>query len=68
MKQFAEYHTSETEEEGQSLARTWSVIGIALCVGIFLYLSYVARKAVQEEIEDEEGMVLPSNMSEVNGR
>jgi len=68
VKQFAEYHTSEKEEEGQSLARTWSVIGIALCVGIFLYLSYVARKAVQEEIEGEEGMVLPSNMSEVNGR
>lgn len=29
-----------------------TVAGILLCVAIFFYLSYVARKAVDEELED----------------
>ena len=30
-----------------------TVAGIALCVAIFVYLSYVARRAVDDELEDE---------------
>lgn len=30
-----------------------TIIGIVLCVAIFVYLSYVARRAVDEELEDE---------------
>ncbi len=30
-----------------------TIIGIALCVAIFVYLSYIARKAVDEELEED---------------
>jgi len=35
------------------VARMWTIIGVTLCVAIFIYLSYVARKAVDEELDDE---------------
>jgi len=31
----------------------WTIIGVGLCVAIFVYLSYVARKAIDEELDDE---------------
>jgi hypothetical protein len=31
----------------------WTIIGVILCVAIFVYLSYVARKAVDEQLDDE---------------
>ncbi|KAJ3741339.1 hypothetical protein DFH05DRAFT_1403428 [Lentinula detonsa] len=57
---FKDYHMvtegdnpSETEEShADTMARMWTIFGIALCVAIFVYLSYVARKAVDEELED----------------
>ena len=30
-----------------------TVAGISLCVAIFVYLSYVARRAVDDELEDD---------------
>lgn len=42
------------EPEGaNSVARMWTIAGITLCIAIFVYLSYVARKAVDEELDDE---------------
>jgi hypothetical protein len=35
------------------VARMWTIVGVTLCVAIFVYLSYVARKAVDEELDDE---------------
>jgi len=35
------------------LAHYSTIIGVALCVGIFVYLSYVARRAVDDELQDE---------------
>ncbi|KAJ3803066.1 hypothetical protein GGU11DRAFT_663066, partial [Lentinula aff. detonsa] len=57
---FKDYHMvnegdnpSEKEEShADTMARMWTIFGIALCVAIFVYLSYVARKAVDEELED----------------
>jgi hypothetical protein len=57
---FRDYHMV-TEDDGQpsqqnradTVARTWTIFGIALCVVIFIYLSYVARKAVDEELDGE---------------
>jgi len=42
-------------EDGSAdmVARTWTVIGIILCVAILVYLSVVARRAVDDELEDE---------------
>ena len=31
----------------------WTIIGVTLCIAIFIYLAYVARKAVDEELDDE---------------
>lgn len=33
------------------MARLWTILGILLCVLILVYLSVVARRAVDEELE-----------------
>jgi len=58
---FAEYHAvtpeetsgAAAEEDSSFLSQTYTIGGIGLCVAIAVYLSYVARKAVDEELEDE---------------
>jgi len=54
---FKDYHgapgTGEEETGANTVARTWTVIGIALCIAIFIYLAVVARRAVDEELVDE---------------
>ncbi|KAL1723539.1 hypothetical protein EV715DRAFT_191089 [Schizophyllum commune] len=42
------------EAEADHVARLWTFGGIALCLGIFVYLSIVARRAVDEELDGEE--------------
>ena len=34
------------------VARLWTILGILLCILILVYLSVVARRAVDEELED----------------
>ncbi|ETW84324.1 hypothetical protein HETIRDRAFT_313683 [Heterobasidion irregulare TC 32-1] len=62
---FAAYHVKprpEAAEQDESALAHYSTIGgIVLCVGIFIYLSYVARRAVDEELEDE---TLPAHTDE----
>lgn len=59
---FAEYHVkrpgSEKGEEdyGGTLSHYSTVAGIGLCLAIFVYLSYITRKAVDEELRDEDAM------------
>jgi len=43
----------EDEDGANTVARMWTIIGVTLCVAIFVYLSYVARKAVDDELDDE---------------
>jgi len=43
-------HREETEN---SLGKLWTVTGIILCIAILVYLSCVARKAVDDELQDE---------------
>jgi len=43
----------EDEDGANTVARMWTIIGVGLCVAIFVYLSYVARKAIDEELDDE---------------
>ncbi|KDQ64801.1 hypothetical protein JAAARDRAFT_28438 [Jaapia argillacea MUCL 33604] len=58
---FAGYHlhgadgiAEETKPEEESQLNTIStVVGVALCIAILAYLSYVARRAVDEELEDD---------------
>ncbi|KZT26948.1 hypothetical protein NEOLEDRAFT_1061648 [Neolentinus lepideus HHB14362 ss-1] len=65
---FAEYHlhdeapSSEKGEEENSLSRISTIVGVALCVAILIYLSYVARKAVDDELDDDD--ILPSGDDE----
>lgn len=42
------------EEETSTLGRVSAFAGIALCIAIIVYLSWVARKAVDEELDDDE--------------
>lgn len=47
---FKSYHTdahaeeTEDERQGRLLAKVWTIVGIAMCVGILIYLSLVARR------------------------
>jgi uncharacterized membrane protein YdjX (TVP38/TMEM64 family) len=57
---FKDHHTVVPSKDGStnvdganSAARMWTIVGIVLCVAIFIYLSIVARRAVDEELDDE---------------
>ncbi|PPQ77329.1 hypothetical protein CVT25_010911 [Psilocybe cyanescens] len=56
---FRDYHNStdaspsDDDESGTDMmARLWTILGILLCVLILVYLSVVARRAVDEELDD----------------
>ncbi|KAK1236675.1 hypothetical protein PQX77_000031 [Marasmius sp. AFHP31] len=54
--------TDENQDTGAgSVARIWTIAGIVLCLSILIYISYVARKAVNDELEGQQG---PSGDSE----
>ena len=42
------------DDEGALLSRISAIVGIVLCIAIIVYLSWVARKAVDDELEDDE--------------
>ncbi|PFH52514.1 hypothetical protein AMATHDRAFT_56459 [Amanita thiersii Skay4041] len=42
------------ESGADSVARMWTIIGILLCIVIFVYLSIIARRAVDDELEEED--------------
>ena len=56
---FKDYNVTRTDgskpirEKEDALSRMWTIIGISLCVAIFIYLSYVARRAVDDELDEE---------------
>ena len=57
---FKDYHvvskdgsTTKTDESANTTARIWTIVGIVLCVAIFIYLSIVARRAVDDELDDD---------------
>ncbi|PPQ65213.1 hypothetical protein CVT26_000190 [Gymnopilus dilepis] len=44
--------SSDDESQTDMVARLWTILGILLCILILVYLSVVARRAVDEELED----------------
>jgi len=46
-------HNKEAESHAAGVARWWTILGIAACFGILIYLGIVARRAVDEELIDE---------------
>ncbi|EJD01050.1 uncharacterized protein FOMMEDRAFT_29830 [Fomitiporia mediterranea MF3/22] len=65
IKNFAEYHSSPKEngssgkngsndDHSNSLGHMSSIFGIVLCVALAIYLMLVARRAVDEELEDDD--------------
>ena len=79
IKNFAEYHTpsntdgSQLVEEAKDDSADWlhqmsTILGIALCIIIAVYLTYVARKAVDEELEDDEDIECPRGRSRSRAR
>jgi hypothetical protein len=55
---FKDYHVAQDGrtplvDSHDSATRIWTVVGIILCVAIFIYLAIVARRAVDEELDDE---------------
>ncbi|KAH7919864.1 hypothetical protein BV22DRAFT_1040518 [Leucogyrophana mollusca] len=43
----------EGEEEEEWWSKAWTAVGIMLCIAILVYLSVVARRAVDDELGDE---------------
>lgn len=41
------------EDGANAVGRMWTIGGVSLCIAILVYLSYVARKAVDDELDDE---------------
>lgn len=54
---FKDFHVADPnkpeEEHKHSLTELWTAVGIALCIAILIYLSIVARRAVDFELDDE---------------
>lgn len=50
-----------SEQRSSDLAKYSTIFGAILCVLLFVYLSHVARKAVDSELEDEEFYECPEN-------
>ncbi|QRW05661.1 Golgi apparatus membrane protein TVP38 [Ceratobasidium sp. AG-Ba] len=61
---FADYHMREgaKTDEDSGLGRAWTIIGITLCVMLFMYLSWVARRAV-DELDDEDDCTVAGGRS-----
>lgn len=54
---FAEYHVKPgAHDDNNKLGRYSSIAGIALCVGVFIYISVITRRAVNEELADDDVM------------
>jgi len=53
------------DDEGALLSRVSAIVGIVLCIAIIVYLSWVARKAVDEELEDDEALAHSSEETEL---
>lgn len=59
IRSFAKYHVVKPGESAPArgdenlLSHYSTIAGVLLCVAIFCYLSYVARKAVDDELEDD---------------
>lgn len=58
---FAEYHITkpangeQNNNDESALGQYSTIAGVILCVAIFIYLAYITRKAVNEELGDDEG-------------
>ncbi|KAL5508350.1 hypothetical protein ACEPAH_5969 [Sanghuangporus vaninii] len=79
IKNFADYHSPTNadgsklmnesgEDSADSLGQMSTILGIVLCVVIAVYLTYVARRAVDEELEDDEDMECPRGRSRSRAR
>ena len=49
-------NTAQEDQHASGLGRAWTVIGILLCFAILVYLSFVARRAVDDELGEDEGV------------
>ena len=54
-KDYHRGHDASQENSTDTAARVWTGVGVLLCVLIFIYLSIVARRAVDDELGEEEG-------------
>lgn len=53
IRSFGAKKEGDQVEEDDTWSRVWTIGGILLCIALFVYLSWVARRAVDDELEDE---------------
>jgi len=70
IRSFKDYHVvapekkpgDVQEEETDKMAKVWTIVGVVLCVAIFVYITIVARRAVDDELRDsDEDKNVPSS-------
>lgn len=79
IKNFADYHSpsktdnsSLLEDSGKdntdSIGRMSTIVGVVLCIILAIYLSFVARRAVDEELEDDDDLESGRDRSRLRAR
>jgi hypothetical protein len=53
IRSFSAEKAGDQEEEDDTWSRVWTIAGILLCIALFVYLSWVARRAVDDELDDD---------------
>jgi len=53
IRSFSTNKVEGATEEEDGWNNVWTIGGITLCIALFVYLSWVARRAVDDELEDE---------------
>ena len=52
IRNFAESASSPKDEEENHVVRYWTYFGLFLSIGLFAYLSYLAKKTVEEQADE----------------
>ncbi|GJJ07382.1 hypothetical protein Clacol_001584 [Clathrus columnatus] len=47
-------HAQQQQQDDDGLSTVFTICGITLCIAIFIYLTYVARRAVNDELNEED--------------
>ncbi|KAJ8595335.1 hypothetical protein M405DRAFT_849775 [Rhizopogon salebrosus TDB-379] len=53
IRSFSAEKAGDQEEEDDTWSRVWTIAGILMCIALFVYLSWVARRAVDDELDDD---------------
>lgn len=54
LRNFSSHATNNEDEEENMVGKVWTIVGLVLCAGIFVYLAWVVRRKVDGELNGED--------------